>query len=47
VPPYDEGDVAAFDRAGEEQPLDIVDAEPPEGRLETGAGGADGEDHSR
>lgn len=35
VPPYEQRDVAAFDRAGEEQPLDIIDAEPPEGQLET------------
>lgn len=34
VPPYDEDSVAAFNRAGEKQPLDIVDAEPPEGQLE-------------
>jgi hypothetical protein len=34
VPPYDEDCVAAFDRAGDEQPLEIVDIEPPEGRLE-------------
>lgn len=34
VPPYDEDSVAAFDRAGERQPLDVVDAEPPAGRLD-------------
>jgi hypothetical protein len=36
VPPYDEESVAAFDRSGEEQPLDIVDAEPPEGQVDGG-----------
>lgn len=30
TPPYDPEDVQAYDRRGEEQPLQIVDAEPPE-----------------
>jgi len=29
VPPWDESSVAAFDRSGRRQPLEIVDAEPP------------------
>ena len=29
VPPWDESSVAAFDRAGRRQPLDLLDAEPP------------------
>ncbi|WP_276301513.1 hypothetical protein [Halorussus lipolyticus] len=29
VPPWDEASLAAFDRSGRRQPLDIVDAEPP------------------
>jgi hypothetical protein len=29
VPPWDEGSLAAFDRSGREQPLEVVDAEPP------------------
>ena len=30
VPPWDEDSVAVFDRRGEEQPLELLDAEPPE-----------------
>ena len=29
VPPWSESSVAAFDRSGKRQPLDVVDAEPP------------------
>jgi hypothetical protein len=29
VPPWTESSLAAFDRSGERQPLDVVDAEPP------------------
>jgi hypothetical protein len=29
VPPWDESSLAAFDRSGRRQPLEIVDAEPP------------------
>ncbi len=33
VPPWDESSFAAFDRAGEERPLEIIDAEPPQESL--------------
>jgi hypothetical protein len=33
VPPYEVEDVAAFDRSGTGQPLEIVDVEPPDGEL--------------
>lgn len=29
VPPWDDSSLAAFDRAGRRQPLEVVDAEPP------------------
>lgn len=29
VPPWTESSLAAFDRSGQRQPLDVVDAEPP------------------
>ena len=29
VPPWDESSLAAFDRSGRKQPLEVVDAEPP------------------
>ncbi|USZ68271.1 hypothetical protein NGM10_00675 [Halorussus salilacus] len=29
VPPWDESSVAAFDRSGRRQPLELLDAEPP------------------
>ncbi|NEU59037.1 hypothetical protein [Halorussus sp. MSC15.2] len=29
VPPWDESSLAAFDRSGRRQPLEVVDAEPP------------------
>ena len=29
VPPWDESSLAAFDRSGQRQPLEVVDAEPP------------------
>jgi hypothetical protein len=34
TPPYTTEDVRAFDRSGRRQPLDVVDAEPPEESLE-------------
>jgi len=34
VPPWDEDSLAAFDRRGTEQPLTILDVEPPEELLE-------------
>lgn len=34
VPPYDVEGVAAFDRSGSGQPIDIVDVEPPDGEIE-------------
>lgn len=34
VPPYEEQDVAAFDRSGTEHPVQILDVEPPHGELE-------------
>ena len=37
VPPYGEGDVAAFDRSGTEVRFDAVDAAPPPGTLEDDA----------
>jgi hypothetical protein len=30
VPPWDDDSVAVFDRQGEEQPLELLDVEPPE-----------------
>ncbi|UPW00257.1 hypothetical protein M0R88_17325 [Halorussus gelatinilyticus] len=29
VPPWDESSVAAFDRSGRKQPLEVLDAQPP------------------
>jgi hypothetical protein len=29
VPPWEESSLAAFDRSGREQPLEVVDAQPP------------------
>ena len=29
VPPWEESSLAAFDRSGQRQPLEVVDAEPP------------------
>lgn len=29
VPPWDESSLAAFDRAGQRRPLEVLDAEPP------------------
>jgi hypothetical protein len=34
VPPYDSGCVGAFDRSGRRLEFEVVDAAPPEGRLE-------------
>ncbi len=34
VPPWEEPSLAAFDRRGEQQPLEILDVEPPEEVLE-------------
>jgi predicted dehydrogenase len=34
VPPYEEASVAAFGRSGEGRPIEIVDAEPPDGQLD-------------
>ena len=34
VPPYEPGDVAAFDRSGTELEFQVVDAAPPPGTLE-------------
>ena len=34
VPPWDESSIAAFDRRGTEQPLEILDVDPPEEVLE-------------
>ncbi|WP_459193799.1 hypothetical protein [Halosimplex sp. J119] len=30
VPPWNDGSVAVFDRRGEQQPLELLDVEPPE-----------------